>query len=316
MSNPESEPSTTQSTFINVEKVGQHCRSNISQRAEDTSMSTTQSFSCSKSLRADKIANQNTFIHKSSMDRDYMPSVLQIPSEMCTSDTELASRNQTLRADPVHAENTHIRDGSVDQHYGSNSLKGSQSTRMDVTETTFCSQTVRPEHVVNRTTFISDRSKDRHYGSVDWNSRSNNIGSFTDTRMTSSETATCTRTLRPEYISDQDALIMDSCQGGHYGSNPARKQADMYELCKKTDAGRQMHSNNDIGAGDCCSYNRNREGHCGSDFSEGVQQKLMTDKSMYRPHEQDGSNVFIPRPSLNTFIHDESGKIIIIAQVN
>ena len=84
----------------------------------------------------------------------------------------------------------------------------------------------------------------------------------------------------------------------------------MYELCKRTDAGRQMHSNNDIGAGDCCSYNRNREGHCGSDLSEGVQQKPMTDKSMYRPHEQDGSNVFIPRPSLNTFIHDESGNTV------
>ena len=310
MPNPRSEPCTTQSSFINVEKGGQHCRSNISECAADTSMSTAQTSSCSKSLRADKIANQNTLIHESNMDRDYMPSVSQITSEMCRSDTELARRNQTLRADPVHAQCTQIRDGSVDQHYGSNSLKGSQSTRMDVTETTFCSQTVRPEHVVNQTTLISDRSRDRHYGSVDWNSRSNNIGSFTDTRMTSSETATCTRTLRPEYISDQDALIMDSSQGGHYGSNHARKQADMYELCKRVDAGRQVHSNDDIGAGDCCSYNRNREGHCGSDFSGGVQQKPMTDKSMYRPHEQDGSNVFIPRSSLNTFIHDESGKTV------
>ena len=91
---------------------------------------------------------------------------------------------------------------------------------MDVTETTFCYQTVRPEHAVNQTTFISDRSRDRHYGSVDWNSRSNNIGSFADTRMTSSETSTCTRTLRPEYIPDQDALMMDSSRGGTMGPIP------------------------------------------------------------------------------------------------
>ncbi|MEW8546856.1 MAG: hypothetical protein AB2693_25355 [Candidatus Thiodiazotropha sp.] len=125
--------------------------------------------------------------------------------------------------------------------------------------------------------------------------------------MTTSETATCTRTLRPENVAEQGTFI-DNSPGRHYGSNIARNQTDIRELTNMTDTGRQTHYNDDTGAGDCCTYDRDGEGHYGSNVSKRGQEESMTDKPIHRPHRKDKNN--IPRPSLNTFIHSNSQETV------
>ena len=329
-----------QSSFIHNDNADRHYDHSSTRVLLNIHRSGTDLTNRPQTLRQEPLPAQGHLPYSDSEDRHYGYRALQTPSNNRRSDTDLINRPQTLRQEPLPAQVPLPYSDSEDRHYGYRVQQNPSNTRRSETDFTNRPQTVREEFVPAQGSFLHNDNADRHCGpgilrfplgthqsytdltikpqtheektmpgqgpfrhheSADQHLGSDITEHLPDS-MIVGEPNTCTRPVRPEYVSDENDLIHDRSIGEHSGSVLAGNNSDTELLRRRAGKGYQYST------GDHSLCERSSERHCEYDFGKGDQLLSRAGKPRHCSYEVGKNKISIPRPSVNPLIHGDKEK--------